>query len=184
MACATSSSDSAATSGPHVPAPPPDGDGGWFEGVIAKDASGGYLLTDAQGTARAVADDARSSRLADNVGRRARVTVWWPGKGEQKAKVGTVTVLQVMDGPEIDAVRAAIDRFGCADVALRPSDPVWLEDRHDGREARFKVLAERGDKKLLQLWLERDARDPSRLNVASAFASEGKMLAPLCAASH
>ena len=128
-----------------------------------------------------MADDVNTPRLARNVGRHARVTVWWPGAGEQRAKVGSVTVLQVMDGPDVEAARAAIDRFGCADLGLRPSDPLWLEDRHSGQEARFKVLAERGDKALLLVWVERDPRNPSRVNVVSAFASEGKTLAPLCA---
>lgn len=181
-ACATSSSETAPTNGPQVPAPPPEGDGGWIEGVIVKDRSGGYSITDAQGTARAVEDAPRASRLADNVGRRARASVWWSGKGEQRARIGTVTSLQVMDGPEIDAARAAIERFGCPDVGLRTTDPLWLEDRHSPREMRFKVLAERADKTLLLIWLARDPRDASRLNVASASASEGKMLAPLCAA--
>lgn len=179
-ACATSSGETASKNVAQAPSPPPEGEGAWIEGVITKDAGGGYAIKDPNGAARAVADATNASRLEGNVGRRARASVWWPGRGKQRAKVGTVTTLQVMDGPEIDAARAAIDRFGCADVALGASDPVWLEDRHGANEARFKVLAERADKKVLLVWLERDAREPSRLNVASAFASEGKTLAPLC----
>jgi len=180
-ACGASAGETnAGAGGPQVPAPPPAGEGAWLEGTIAKDDAG-YRITDTQGNAHLVEDSANAQRLPGNVGRRARVSVWWPGSAATKAKVGTVTVLQVMDGPEIDAARLAIDRFQCAAVGTGAANTMWLEDGHSGRESRFKIFAERADKSLVLVWLDRDPRDPSRLAVASAFVSQGKTLAPLCA---